>query len=124
MATSQTSEVLQHLRRAVLLRGGAGLTDGQLLEDYLSRRDGAPPAARGGARRAAGVPRHAPMVWAVSRRLPRNPPDAEAASQPPFLALVRKAASLAPREFLAHWLYGVAHQPALKARATTAKRRA
>ena len=35
------SEVIQHFRRTVLLQDGAGLTDGQLLEDYLSRRDGA-----------------------------------------------------------------------------------
>ena len=33
MANNQMSEVLQHLRRAALLRDGAGLTDGQLLED-------------------------------------------------------------------------------------------
>jgi hypothetical protein len=30
MATSQMSEVIQHRRRKVLLREGAGLTDGQL----------------------------------------------------------------------------------------------
>ena len=39
MAISQMSGVIQHLRRTVLLRDGAGLTDGQLLEDYISRRD-------------------------------------------------------------------------------------
>jgi hypothetical protein len=33
MATSQMSEVIRHLRSAVLLRDGAGLTDGQLLTD-------------------------------------------------------------------------------------------
>src|SRR5262249_47137566 len=38
--------------------------------------------------------------------------------------LVRKAAAVAPREMVANWLYGVAHQTALKARATAAKRRA
>src|SRR5262249_33715597 len=37
---------------------------------------------------------------------------------------VRKAASIASRELLANWLYGVAHQTARKARATAAKRRA
>jgi hypothetical protein len=30
MATGQMSEVLQHLRKAALLRDGAGLTDGPL----------------------------------------------------------------------------------------------
>src|SRR5205085_2883345 len=36
---------------------------------------------------------------------------------------VRKGASIASRELLANWLYGVAHQTALKARATDAKRK-
>ena len=39
MAPSQMGDFLRHLRRAVLLRDGAGLTDGQLLGDYLSRHD-------------------------------------------------------------------------------------
>jgi RNA polymerase sigma factor (sigma-70 family) len=40
------------------------------------------------------------------------------------LVLVRKAASIVPREKVANWLYGVAYQTALKARAATARRRA
>src|SRR6185437_2097109 len=50
--------------------------------------------------------------------------DAEDAFQATFLVLVRKAASIVPREMVGNWLYGVAHQTALKARATTAKRQA
>jgi RNA polymerase sigma factor (sigma-70 family) len=115
MATSQMSEVIQHIRRAVLLRDGAGMTDGQLLEDYISRRDEAALAAL--------VHRHGPMVWGVCGRVLRNYHDAEDAFQATFLVLVRKAASIASRELLANWLYGVAHQTALKARATAAKRR-
>jgi RNA polymerase sigma factor (sigma-70 family) len=116
MAASQMSEVIQHLRRAVLLREGAGLTDGQLLKDYLGRHDEAALAAL--------VQRHGPMVWGVCRRVLRNYHDAEDAFQATFLVLVRKAASIASPELLANWLYGVAHQTALNARATTAKRRA
>jgi RNA polymerase sigma factor (sigma-70 family) len=115
MAISQMSEVIRHLRRTVLLRDGAALTDGQLLADYLSRRDEAALAAL--------VRRHGPMVWGVCRRVLRNHHDAEDAFQATFLVLVRKAASIASRELLANWLYGVAHQTALKARATAAKRR-
>jgi len=114
MANNQMSEVLQHLRRAALLRDGAGLTDGQLLEDYLRRREEAALAAL--------VRRHGPMVWGVCRRVLRNYHDAEDAFQATFLVLVRKAASVVPREMVVNWLYGVAHQTALKARATTAKR--
>lgn len=115
MPTSQMNGVIQHLRRAGLLRDGAGLTDGQLLEDYISRRDDAALAAL--------VRRHGPMVWGVCRRVLGNYHDAEDAFQATFLVLVRKAASIASRELLANWLYGVAHQTALKARATIAKRR-
>jgi RNA polymerase sigma factor (sigma-70 family) len=116
MAASPTSEVISHLRRTELLRDGAGLTDAQLLADYLSRRDEAALAAL--------VRRHAPMVWGVCRRVLRNHHDAEDAFQATFLVLVRKAASIASPKLLANWLYGVAHQTALKARATAAKRRA
>src|ERR1700758_4200611 len=115
MATSQMSEVIQHLRRTVLLREGTGLTDGQLLEDYISRRDEAALAAL--------VHRHGPMVWGVCHRVLRNYHDAEDAFQATFLVFVRKAASIASRELVANWLYGVAHQTALKARATAAKRK-
>jgi DNA-directed RNA polymerase specialized sigma24 family protein len=115
MATNQMSEVIQHLRRTMLLRDGAGLTDGQLLEDYLSRRDKAALEAL--------VRRHGPMVWGVCRRVLRNHHDAEDAFQATFLVLVRKAASIVPRQMVANWLYGVAHQTALNARATAAKRK-
>jgi RNA polymerase sigma factor (sigma-70 family) len=115
MATSQVSGLIQHLRRVTLLRDGAGLTDAQLLEDFISRRNEAALAVL--------VHRHAPMVWGVCRRVLTNYHDAEDAFQVTFLVLVRKAASIASRELVANWLYGVAHQTALKARATAARRK-
>jgi RNA polymerase sigma factor (sigma-70 family) len=115
MPTSHTSEFLAHLRRAVLLREGAGRSDGQLLEDYLSRRDEAALAVL--------VHRHAPMVWGVVRRVLGNHHDAEDAFQATFLVFVRKAASIASRELLANWLYGVAYQTGRKARATASRRK-
>src|SRR6516164_3378342 len=113
MATSQMNRVIQHLRSVV--GDGAEMTDERLLEDYISRRDEAAFAAL--------VRRHGPMVRGVCRRVLCNHHDAEDAFQATFLVLVRKAASIASRELLANWLYGVAHQTALKARATTFRRK-
>jgi RNA polymerase sigma factor (sigma-70 family) len=115
MANSQLGEVLQHLRGAVLLRDGAGLTDGQLLEDYLRRRDEAALAAL--------VRRHGPMVWGVCRRVLRNYHDAEDAFQATFLILIRKVSSLTHCQGLGSWLYTVAYRLALRARANETRRR-
>jgi RNA polymerase sigma factor (sigma-70 family) len=112
MATSQMNEVIQHLRTAVLPRD---LTDRQLLEAYVRRRDEAALAVL--------VQRHGPMVWGVCRRVLQDHHEAEDAFQATFLVLVRKAASIASPELLAGWLYSVAHHTALRARATAAKRK-
>src|SRR5215469_12343087 len=113
MPTSQMSEVLQHLRSAALLPEGADLTDGQLLDRFVRRRE---PAAL-----EALVRRHGPMVWGTVRRALADHHDAEDAFQATFLVLARRAASI--RANVGNWLYGVAHKTALKARATRAKRR-
>jgi RNA polymerase sigma factor (sigma-70 family) len=115
MAANDSSKVIQQLRRIVLRKDGAGLTDAQLLEEYLSHREEAALAAL--------VRRHGPMVWGVCRRVLHHYHDAEDAFQATFLVFVRKAASIASPELLANWLYGVAHQTALKARATSARRK-
>src|SRR5438105_4720881 len=114
MPTSQMSKVVEQLRRAVLSHGGAGLTDTQLLECFIEHREEAAFTAL--------VHRHGPMVWAVCRRL-LNHHDAEDAFQATFLVLVRKAASVEPKEMVANWLYGVAHKTVLQARRTAARMR-
>ncbi len=58
----------------------------------------------------------------VCRRILRNHHDAEDAFEATFLVLIRRAASIASRDLLANWLYGVARQTALKARAAAVKR--
>jgi RNA polymerase sigma factor (sigma-70 family) len=98
-----------------LLRPGDGVTDGQLLESILSRRD--EPAFE------ALLRRHGPMVLGVCRRVLHNEADAEDAFQATFLVFVRKAATIRPREMVGNWLYGVAYRTAMKARAMSAKRR-
>jgi RNA polymerase sigma factor (sigma-70 family) len=116
MAAGQTRELVQRLRGAVLRHDPGALTDGQLLEGYLARRDQAAFAAL--------VRRHGPMVLGVCRRLLRQEQDAEDAFQATFLVLSRKAAAVVPREQLGNWLYGVAYRTALRARAAIHWRRA
>src|SRR6516162_7715318 len=115
MATSPMNEILPHLRRTVLRSDGAGMTDGELLECFVSGRDEGAFAAL--------VRRHAAMVWGVCRRVLSCHQDAEDAFQATFLVLVRKAESVTPRHMVANWLYGVAHQTALNTRASAARRR-
>jgi RNA polymerase sigma factor (sigma-70 family) len=110
---TQISEVVQRLRSATLRQDEAGLTDGQLLGRFIEQRDEAAVAAL--------VRRHGPMVWGVCRRILRAHHDAEDAFQATFLVLIRKAGSVRKREMVGNWLYGVAHQTALRARATAAK---
>jgi RNA polymerase sigma factor (sigma-70 family) len=116
MESRQKRNVMQHLLRAALLRDGSGPSDGQLLEGFVVRRDAACFEAL--------VRRHGPMVLGVCRRVLPNPHDAEDAFQATFLVLVRKAASVVPREMVGNWLYGVAYRTALEARRRAARRQA
>jgi RNA polymerase sigma factor (sigma-70 family) len=116
LATARLDAVFQHLRRVVMLRDGAGMTDGQLLEAFISQRNEVAFEAL--------VRRHGPMVLKVCRRALRNHHDAEDAFQATFLVLARKASSVRPRDMVANWLYGVAYRTALKARTLRAKAQA
>src|SRR5205814_4246532 len=93
----------------------ARLPDGDLLECYVNRRDEAAFEAL--------LRRHGPMVLGVCRRILHNEADAQDAFQATFLVLVRKAASVRPRGMVSNWLFGVARNTALKAKAMIQQRR-
>src|SRR5262245_27020479 len=79
------------------------LSDEELLGRFVARRDEAAEAAF-----AALVERYGPMVLGVCRRVLGDRHEAEDAFQATFLVLARKGASIARRERLANWLFGVA----------------
>jgi RNA polymerase sigma factor (sigma-70 family) len=114
MASSQMQPVIQQLCKTALLRDRIGLSDAQLLECFIANREEAAFEAL--------VRRHGPMVLGVCRRLLRCSHDADDAFQATFLVLVRKAASIVPRELLPNWLYGVAYRTAVRARSLAARR--
>jgi RNA polymerase sigma factor (sigma-70 family) len=107
---------VEHLRKTVLRREEDTLSDGQLLDRFLEKRDEVAFAAL--------VRRHGPMVWGVCRRIVGHAHDAEDAFQAAFLILVRKAAAVKWRAAVGNWLYGVACHAALKARTASARVRA
>jgi RNA polymerase sigma factor (sigma-70 family) len=110
------SNQVRLLRQLALAGQAAGPTDGQLLDCFLRTRQEAAFHAL--------VKRHGPMVFGVCRRILGHTHDAEDAFQATFLVLVRKAATIQPREAVGNWLYGVACRTALKARALRARRSA
>jgi Sigma-70 region 2 len=105
-----------HLR--LLFEAGTvtGVSDRELLERFVSRRDELAFTAL--------VERHGPMVGQVCHAVLRDRHDAQDAFQAAFLVLARSAGSIRRRDSLASWLYGVALRVAARARTASARRRA
>src|SRR5437899_8511093 len=93
----------------------SGLSEWQLLERYLERRDEIAFEAL--------VARHGPMVLNVCRRMLADQGEVEDAFQATFLVLVRRARQLGPRDAIGPWLHGVAARVALRARSEASRRR-
>ncbi len=94
-----------------------GMTDGQLLDQFLRSQDEAAEAAF-----AALVEIHGPMVWDVCRGVLSDPHAAEDAFQATFLVLARRADSIRRRDAVGPWLHGVARRVAVRAKATASRR--
>src|SRR5262245_48577912 len=116
MNDGERAAVTRYLRRMVSRPQGGELTDTQLLEQFVSRRD---PAAF-----EVLVWRHGPKVLGVCRHVLRHEQDAEDAFQATFLVLVRKAGSIGRRQSVGGWLARVAYRVALRAKVLADRRAA
>jgi DNA-directed RNA polymerase specialized sigma24 family protein len=119
MASLRLDTVQRHLQ--TLLEEGAlgSLTDGELLERFISGRGESAEAAF-----STLVERHAPMELATCRQLLGNDHDAQDASQAAFLVLARKARSIRIGQAIGGWLHAVAVRIASNERVAAARRRA
>jgi RNA polymerase sigma factor (sigma-70 family) len=108
MAARPFESILRRLRTLGADRLEGGQSDGELLEQFVHRREEAAFETL--------LTRHGPMVWGVCRRRLPQMVDAEDAFQATFLLLIRKAGSIRQRESVASWLYGVAGRVAQRLR--------
>ena len=82
-----------------------GLSDGELLERFLSDRSAAGEAAF-----RSLVERHGPWCCGFCKQTLNDRHAAEDAFQATFLVLARQACSIRKRESVACWLFGVARR--------------
>ncbi|MGO9462907.1 MAG: sigma-70 family RNA polymerase sigma factor [Isosphaeraceae bacterium] len=118
MAKVQNGAVLRPLR--VLMKVGpfAGLSDAQLLEQFMGADGEVAELAF-----AAIIDRHGPMVRRICRQMLGNLHDGQDAFQAAFFILARKARTVRTRDSLASWLQGVAYRVCLRARSANSRRR-
>jgi RNA polymerase sigma-70 factor (ECF subfamily) len=119
MRRESSRDVLRHLQTLYRCGVVGPLSDEQLLDRFVARRDEMAEESF-----TELVQRHGPMVLGVCRRVLGDAHEAEDAFQATFLVLARKAASVLRREKVANWLYGVAVRTAQEARGRAARRRA
>jgi RNA polymerase sigma factor (sigma-70 family) len=104
---------------SALFRWGtsAGLSDGELVEQFVSKRADQSEIAF-----ASLVARHGPMVLRVCRAELGNRHEAEDAFQATFLVLATRARSIRRGASVGSWLHGVALRVAARARSCKARR--
>ena len=109
MASSSSDQVLRQVHRLFNLGAVGTMSDAQLLDRFISRRDEAAETAF-----EALVIRHGPMVFRVCRNVLHDAHDAEDAFQAVFLVLANRAKTIRRRGSIASWLFGVAQQVAIR----------
>ena len=115
MKGESSAAVIEHLRTLFSVGVVGGLSDGHLLDRFVSGRDEAAFSAL--------IDRHGPMVLRVCRQVLGDPHDAQDAAQAVFLLLAQRARSIRSGGSVASWLHGVAIRTAAKARTAAARRR-
>jgi RNA polymerase sigma factor (sigma-70 family) len=116
MADAPLRAVIRRLSTQLGVQEAGALTDTELLQRFLDRRDEAAFEVL--------VWRHGLMVLGLCQRLLHDVHAAEDAFQATFLALAREAGRVARRESVGSWLYTVACRVALKAKGRAARRAA
>ncbi|SIN79642.1 RNA polymerase sigma factor, sigma-70 family [Singulisphaera sp. GP187] len=114
MADAQHT-VSRHLRTLFEIGAVAGLSDGQLLDLFVTRGNETAFAAL--------IERHGPMVQRVCHEVLGDHHDTQDAFQATFLVLAQQARSIRRRDSLASWLYGVALRIGACARSASARRK-
>ncbi|MFO0889057.1 MAG: efflux RND transporter periplasmic adaptor subunit [Isosphaeraceae bacterium] len=114
----QTNRLSRDIGTLLEFGSSANLTDGQLLERFLTRESETAERAF-----ALLVERHGPMVMRVCRGILADPHDAEDAFQATFLVLVKKARALWVQDSLGPWIHQVALRTASHSRAAALRRR-
>jgi RNA polymerase sigma factor (sigma-70 family) len=114
MPHGQLDTVLRHLRGVTGLSAAQELTDGQLLERYVSGHDEDAFATL--------VRRYDRLVRSVAWRVLHHEQDTDDAFQATFLVFATKAASIRRITSVASWLYGVAYRTAMNAKRARMRR--
>ncbi len=117
MRNVQRSPVLREIGTLFGVGTLTGLSDGELLERFVSREQDTAQFAF-----AALVERHGPMVFRICSRLLADVHESQDAFQATFLILARKARSLRDRDSVGPWLFGVARRVAARSRTATGRR--
>jgi RNA polymerase sigma factor (sigma-70 family) len=116
MPTAPAGSILRHIHRFVETHAEQTLSDGELLQRFVVRREAAAFAAL--------LRRHGRLVWGVCRHVLHHEHDAEDAFQATFLVLARRAASIRKPEAVVGWLHGVAYRIATRAQHMATRRQA
>jgi RNA polymerase sigma-70 factor (ECF subfamily) len=117
MARVQDEAVLKQIRTLFNLGETSDLSDGRLLELFVSRQGAGAEAAF-----ATLLERHGRMVFRTCRGIVQNDHDAEDAFQATFLILVKRGAGLWVGDSLGPWLHRTACRLALKMARATSRR--